>query len=138
MRNGVRAATRRVRRDSLQIRKINNDEQRNYGRTYGDDVLNSEKAERNKQAERRFRAICGGAERVQTEYGDTSGGADLFGALIASLQRLAEDQIRNIHRTRCLTLTCAARCVSDSDFLDGGLAECGALVSNLARCNWVS
>jgi hypothetical protein len=54
------------------------------------------------------------------------------------LQRLTEDQIRNIHRDRGLTLTCAAKCVCDSDFLGGELAERGALVSNLARCYWLS
>jgi hypothetical protein len=35
----------------------------------------------------------------------------LFGAFIAGLQRLTEDQIRDVHRNRRLTLTWVPRCV---------------------------
>ncbi len=71
---------------------------RDNRRAYGDDVLNAENAQRNKQAESGFRAIGSGTQRVQTEYRDTRGRANLFAAFIAGLQRLTEDQIRNIHR----------------------------------------
>src|SRR6266849_8572819 len=96
-RDGVRAAARWIGRDGLQVGNVNDQEQGDDGGADGHDVLHAEKAERNEQAESGFRAVSSGAETVESENGNAGGGANLFGALITGLKRLAQDDINEIH-----------------------------------------
>jgi len=69
-RDGIRASAARVGGNRLAVGKINDDQQGDDGGTDGDDVLNAQQAQWNEQAEGSFRAVSGGAEAVQAEYGD--------------------------------------------------------------------
>src|SRR5229473_2686042 len=96
-RNGVGAAARGIGGNGLAIGKVDYDEERNDGGADGDDVLHTEQAERNQQTEGGFRAVGGGTERVQAEDGDAFLDADLFGALVAGLDGLADNGVENVH-----------------------------------------
>ena len=55
--------------------------------------MHAQQAERDEQRERGFRAVCGGAERVEAEDGNAGDGADVFGALFAGGERAAKEQV---------------------------------------------
>jgi hypothetical protein len=75
--------------NSLPVGEINDDQQRNDGRAYGNDILDPKKPERNQQAESRFRPVRGGAESIQTKNRNALRGTDLFGAFVGGLNGLA-------------------------------------------------
>jgi hypothetical protein len=81
----------------LHVREIDNDQKRDDGGTDGNNVVHAHQPQRNQQAESGFRTICGGAERVQAEDGHAGVRTNLFGALIAGLERLADDKIEDVH-----------------------------------------
>src|SRR5258708_1896889 len=95
--DGIRAAAGRIGGDGLAIGKVDDDQQRNDRRADGDDVLHAEQAKRNQQAERRFRTVSGGTERVQTEDGNTFLDANLFGTLVAGFDGFADNGVENVH-----------------------------------------
>src|SRR6266852_106681 len=119
-RNGVGASSRWISRDGLQVGNVNNQEQGDDGGADGHDVLHAEKAERNEQAESGFRAISSGTEAVEAEYGDAGGGANLFGALITGLKRLAQDDINEIHAS------CGPVEISEAPFVRSSAAKSNA------------
>ncbi len=92
-RHRVGAAARRIRGDGLAIGKIHDHQQRDDGGADGNDVANAQQAQRNQKAERGFRPVGGGAQRVQTEDRDAFGGSDLLGALVAGLDGLADNEV---------------------------------------------
>jgi len=81
-RHGVRAATGWISADRLQVGKVNDDQQGDDGRADRDDVVDTQKTERDEDCESGFRAVRGGAEGVEAEDGDAGGGADLLRALV--------------------------------------------------------
>src|SRR6266702_1742223 len=96
-RDGIGAAAGGIGRDRLAIRKIDDDQQRDDGCADRNNVLHSEQTERNQQAEGGFRAVSGGAEGVESEDGDAFLDADLFGALVAGLNGLADNGVEDVH-----------------------------------------
>ena len=98
-RDGVRSASARVRIDGLAIRKINDGQQKNDGAADGNDVRDAQRAERDQDGERRFRTICGGTQRVESEDGDARGGADALAVLFPIGERLAEQQVEEGHQS---------------------------------------
>src|SRR4029077_2004437 len=99
-RHGVRTAARRIGSNGLLVRKINNDQQGDDGSTDGNDVLHAKNAERNKQAERRFRSVRRGTEPVQPKNGNALRWPDLFGTFVGGLDGLANESVEDIHRRR--------------------------------------
>src|SRR6266705_1155554 len=97
-RDGIGAAAGGIGRDRLAIRKIDDDQQRDDGCADRNNVLHSEQTERNQQAEGGFRAVSGGAEGVESEDGDAFLHADLFGALVAGLDGLADNGVEDVHK----------------------------------------
>ena len=98
-RNGVRSAAARVRIDGLAIRKIDDGQQENDGAADRHDVRDAQRAERDQDRERRFRTICGGTERVESEDGDARGRADALAFFFPICERLAEQQVEEGHRS---------------------------------------
>src|SRR5208283_1676071 len=103
--DGVGAASRGIGSDGLQVGEIDDDEQGDDGGADRDDVLHTEKAERDEQGESGFGAVRGGAEGVEAEDGDAGDGANLLGALVRGFQGLANDQVDKIHDVR-MTRNC--------------------------------
>src|SRR5207302_8413540 len=96
-RDSVGTASGWISSDCLAIGKIDDHEQCNDGRADGNDVLHAEQAERNQQAEGGFRAVGSGTECVQAKDGNAFLDADLFGALIAGFEGLANDDVEDVH-----------------------------------------
>ncbi len=96
-RHGVGSATARVRIDGLAIREIDDGEQENDGAADGHDVGDAQRAERDQDGERRFRTVCGGTQRVESEDRDARGGADALAGFFPIGERLAEQQVKEGH-----------------------------------------
>src|SRR5437870_13320739 len=77
---------------------MNNDEQGDDGCADGDNVVQPQKTERNKQGERSFRAVGRGAERVLSVDRNALERPNFLGALFAGRQGLADDAIEIVHR----------------------------------------
>jgi hypothetical protein len=63
--------------------------------------VNPQKTKREQKAEGRFRAIGSRTQPIQTKDGDTLRRADLLGAFVTGFDRLADDNIKNIHEGSC-------------------------------------
>ena len=70
-RHGVRSTSAGIRGDGLEVRDVDNDQERNDAEADGHDILNSERAERNQQSECGFGAVSRGTERIQSEDADS-------------------------------------------------------------------
>src|SRR5260370_5961220 len=124
--HGVRSASARIRSNRLQVGKEEYDQQNENRGGDWNDVVNSERSERDEQRERGFRAIRGGTQRIQAEDGDSGGGPDSFGALIHGPQRLAKQKIGEGHQfyiARAASLTHAElECLCCKSWI-GGFCE---------------
>ena len=96
-RHGVGAAAGGIGGDGLAIGKVHDHQQRDDGGADRNDVPNAEQAQRNQKAERRFRAVSGRAERVETKDRDALRGADLLGAFVAGPDGLADNEVEYVH-----------------------------------------
>ncbi len=95
----VGSASARIRVDGLAIREVDDGKQQNDGAADGHDVGDAQRAERDQDGERRFRTVCRGAERVQSEDGDAGGGADALAGFLPVGERLAEQQVEEGHQS---------------------------------------
>ena len=96
-RHGVGAAARGIGGDGLAIGEVHDHQQRDDGGADRHDIADAEQAQGNQQAERRFRAVRGRAERVETEDRNALRGTDLLGALVTGLDRLADNDVKYVH-----------------------------------------
>src|SRR3974390_1700675 len=96
-RDGIGTATSWIRGDGLQIREEDDKEERNDGQADRHDVLHTEQTQGNQQTEGSFGAIRGGTQSVEAEDGDALCRADLFGPFFGGFQRLANNQIQDLH-----------------------------------------
>ncbi len=96
-RHGVGAAAGGIGGDGLAIGEVHDHQQRDDGGADRNDIPNAEKAEGNQKAERRFRAVSGRAERVETKDRDALRGTDLLGAFVAGLDGLADNEVKYVH-----------------------------------------
>ena len=94
----IGSAASRIGGDGLQVRDVDNDKKRNNAEADGDDVLDTQGAERNQQGERGFRAVSRGAERIQSEHSDARQGAEALFRVFVCGQWLAEQEIAEGHR----------------------------------------
>ena len=96
-RDGVGAASARIRRDRLPVRKINDRQEHDDADTHRQDIRDARGAERNQQSQGGFGAVRRRAQRIKAKDRNSGGGADLLGALVRSRQRLAEKNVNNRH-----------------------------------------
>ena len=70
------------------------DQQRDNRGADGHDEANAKKAERDQQAESRFRAVGGRAKSVETKDGNALRRTDLLGAFVARSNGLADNEVK--------------------------------------------
>ena len=59
--------------------------------------MDAEESERDEECEGGFRAVGGGAERVEAKDRNAGEGTDLLPTLVTGGQRLSKEQIENFH-----------------------------------------
>jgi hypothetical protein len=105
-RDRVGAAAVGISGNGLAIRKINDDEQDDDRGAERANVVEAGESEGDEQAESGFGAVRGGAESVEPEDGDAAAGADLLGALFAGGERLADEEVEDVHEGRGFMCGC--------------------------------
>ena len=97
-RHGVGATAGGIGGNGLTIGKVHDHQQGDNGGANRNDVTHAEKAKGNEKAEGRFRAISSRAKRVQAKDRDALRRTNLLGTFVARLNRLADDEVKDVHR----------------------------------------